>query len=137
MKKSEWGCFSQSNSLLYQWMYSALRVPSPIPHSLAEDVCIEYSSNHSCANFSLSSLNLTMWSLANVASLLCCLLSASTILSSGERASCLRVSPSQYHQPGVIFFGELTQKLTKDFQNRKTCSANILQQGEACVVRFV
>ena len=93
MKESEWACFSWSNSLLYQWIYSALRVPSPIPCSLAEDVCIEYSSNHSCANFRLSSLNLTMWSLANTAGLLWCLLSASTIPCSGERTSCLWASP--------------------------------------------
>ena len=44
----------------------------------------------------------------------------------------------QYHQPGVIFFAELTQKSTKDFQNRKTYSANFLQWGRhvhpICVV---
>ena len=35
-----------------------------------------------------------------------------------------------------IFLGELTQEVIKDFQNRKTCSVNFLQWGEACAVPF-
>ena len=35
-----------------------------------------------------------------------------------------------------IFPGKLTQEVIKDFQNKKTGSANFLQWGEACAVPF-